>query len=502
VRRRISLTMTAMVVGALLLAGLGTLGLTVLNSVTQTQAQLVTETRHLAQAVQDEVSEGKQRDSLAVLRTTIGVLKAPLQLQGEAVLAVTPDGSLYNLLSPSGPVVLPSGLSVKQVETPDLIEGLPVSGHRGRLAWAAFLFSTSVPVGHAGTGGERFDFVNLVVVLTREAPAGVAGAATWFGVAAAATVAVALIVANRLGYRIARPLRATEAVTRRIAAGDLAARVAVPLGVGPELVSLASSVNQMAASLARAQGTQRQFLMSVSHDLRTPLTSIRGFAEAIADGATTDIDHAVGVIGTEARRLERLVGDLLELAKLESGSFSLRPETLDASEVAAQVAHAFAPQASELGLALELRRAQPGHALCQADPDRLGQVVTNLTENALKYASSCVVVTTAAETGRPVLTVEDDGPGIPAQDLPKVFDRLFQSSAQGRKLGGGAGLGLAIVAELVGAMGGEVRAESPTGPGGGTRMVVTLQPAGQQQTPSEQARAGLQPALPAPHVPA
>ena len=249
----------------------------------------------------------------------------------------------------------------------------------------------------------------------------------------------------------------------------------MPEGEGRELVSLASSVNQMAASLARSQGAQRQFLMSVSHDLRTPLTSIRGFAEALADGATTDVEHAVGIIGSEARRLERLVGDLLELARLESGAFSLRPAAVDASEVVADAAQALTPQANELGLVLDIRPAPPGTAICQADPDRLKQVVANLAENALKYASTRVVVATACPMGRPVLVVEDDGPGIPAADLPHVFERLFQSSStRGRKLGGGAGLGLSIVSELVSAMGGEVRAESPAGPGGGTRMVVTL----------------------------
>jgi signal transduction histidine kinase len=475
VRRRITLTMMAMVVGALVLAGLGTLGLTLLNSTSQTQSELLSEAKQLAQGVQDEISAGKARDSLAVLRTALGVLKSPLQLQGEAVLAVSPDGSLYNLLDPNEPVTLPSGLSAQQVESPALIEYGSVSGHRGRLAWAAYLFSTGVPVGHAGHGGNRTDVLNLVVVLTREAPTGIARAETWFFVASAVTVVVALLAALRLARRIARPLQDTEAVTRRIAAGDLNARVPVPEGEGRELVSLASSVNQMAASLARSQGAQRQFLMSVSHDLRTPLTSIRGFAEALADGATTDVEHAVGIIGSEARRLERLVGDLLELARLESGVFSLRPAALDASEVVADAAHALAPQANELGLVLDIKPAPPGTAICQADPDRLKQVVGNLAENALKYASTRVVVATACPMGRPVLVVEDDGPGIPAADLPHVFERLFQSSStRGRKLGGGAGLGLSIVAELVSAMGGEVRAESPAGPGGGTRMVVTL----------------------------
>ncbi len=467
-RRRISLTMFAMVVGALLFAGLATLGLTALDSVHQTQTELISEAKKLAQGVEEEVATGRPHESISVLRNSLSVLKAPLRLQGDAVLAVSSSGgslSLYNLLSPDQP--LPSGLTPGQLNLSDLINGLPVTGHRGRLAFAAYLFSTQIPVANVD---------NLVVVLTRQAPNGVGDAGVWFAIAAAATLAGALIVADRLGHRLARPLQQAETVTRRIAAGDLEARVPVPGGVGHELVSLATSVNQMAASLARAQGTQRQFLMSVSHDLRTPLTSIRGFAEALYDGATTDVHYAAGVIGSEAGRLERLVTDLLELAKLEAGAFSLHCHPLDLSEVVSDTAQAFAPAASALGLAVQIQTAPPDDVRCDADPDRLGQVVANLIENALKYAASGVAVSTGLSDGRPWVAVEDDGPGIPERDLPRVFERLYQSRAsEGRKLG--SGLGLAIVDELVVAMGGRVAVQSPTGPGGGTRVVATLRPA-------------------------
>ena len=256
-----------------------------------------------------------------------------------------------------------------------------MSGHRGRLAWAALLLPRPVPIDNGGS-------INLVVVLTREAPSGVGGAALWFAIASVFTIAVALIAANRLGHRIARPLQETESVTRRIARGDLDARVPVPEREGSELVSLANSVNQMAASLARAQGAQRQFLMSVSHDLRTPLTSVRGFAEALSDGATNDVQYAAGVIGSEARRLERLVTDLLELAKLESGAFGLHSGPVDLSKVVTEATQAFEPAAAGLGLTVELRTALPGEVRCEADPDRLGQVLANVVENALKYATS------------------------------------------------------------------------------------------------------------------
>lgn len=470
--------MFAMVVGALVLAGLITLGLTSLDSVHKTEAQLVTEARQLAEGVQEEVAAGNHHDSLAVLRSTLRVLKAPLNLQGEAVYGVRPNLTFYNLLDPHGSVQLPSGLRPGDVETADLVDGLPVTGHRGGLAWAALLFSTQKPVAIGGPQCPGCQDVNLVVVLTRRAPTGLGGAGTWFGIAAAATVVVSLLVTTRLGRRIARPLQQAEEVTGRIAAGDLSARVPVPKKEGHELVSLANSVNQMAASLSAARGAQRQFLMSVSHDLRTPLTSIRGYAEALAEGATDDVGRAAGVILAEARRLERLVGDLLELAKLEAGSFSLSCTDLDLHEVVASTIEGFEPAAAALGLRIELPAPESGPVLCYADPDRLGQVVANVVENALKYAETKVRATAAyAASGAPTLLVEDDGPGIPAADLARVFERLYQSpSAASRKLG--SGLGLAIVKELVTAMGGQVSAESPLQPGaGGTRITVALRPA-------------------------
>jgi len=482
VRRRLSVTMAAMVVGALVFAGLATLGLTDLNSVQQTQSELVTEAKQLAQGVEEAATTGRHHDSLAVLRGTLSVLKAPLQLQGEAVVGVSPDGAFYNPLGVDNTVALPSGLSVNQLETPQLIDALPVSGHRGRLAWAALLLPRPVPIARGSS-------INLVVVLTREAPAGVGSAALWFAIASAVTIAVALIAANRLGHRIARPLQQTEGVTRRIATGDLEARVPVPEREGPELVSLANSVNQMAASLAKAQGAQRQFLMSVSHDLRTPLTSVRGFAEALSDGTTDDVHYAAGVISSEARRLERLVTDLLELAKLESGAFSLHCGPIDLSKVVTEATQAFEPAATGLGLAIALETAPPGEVACEADPDRLAQVVANVVENALKYATSGVTVKTGRfDRGRPTVLVEDDGPGIPPEDLERVFERLFQSRLPtDRQLG--SGLGLAIVDELVTAMGGEVRAESPTGPAGGTRFVIVMLEAPVGPRPPRAARA-------------
>jgi len=227
----------------------------------------------------------------------------------------------------------------------------------------------------------------------------------------------------------------------------------------------------MAEGLERSRRLERQFLLSVSHDLRTPLTSIRGFAEALSEGKAPDPVHAAGIIGTEARRLERLVGDLLELAKLDARRFSLDVRGTDVAEVVTDTAEGFRPAADAAGVVLTV--AHEEGVTAAADPDRLAQVLANLIENALKFAGRAIVVGSGRSGPGVTVWVEDDGPGIPPGDLPHVFEP-FWHSARSPARDVGTGLGLAIVAELVATMGGAVRAESL--PTGGTRMVVSLRP--------------------------
>ena len=244
-------------------------------------------------------------------------------------------------------------------------------------------------------------------------------------------------------------------------------------GDGAELAGLARSINAMAESLERSRGMERQFLLSVSHDLRTPLTSIRGFGEALAEGRAPDPAHAGSVITAEAGRLERLVGDLLELAKLDARRFSLDIRATDVAEVVSDTIEGFRPAAERAGVTLEIdlgARGGAAAAAAAADPDRLAQIVANLVENALKFAAGRISVAVAADGV--TFSVDDDGPGIAPDDLARVFEPFYQSArAPARQVG--SGLGLAIVSELVAAMGGQVRAE-PAPSGGGTRVVVSL----------------------------
>ncbi|HLG67800.1 MAG TPA: HAMP domain-containing sensor histidine kinase [Acidimicrobiales bacterium] len=395
-------------------------------------------------------------------------------------------------LSPAGAFDRPLPVDVSgSGAVHQLLAGRPVSGGSTHLVYVL------VPL--ALTAAQKAVVVppvapqdEAVLVTTRHVALPASGLA-YFALVGLAVLAVAAGVASWLAHRFARPLRTAAAVTERIAGGDLRARMQVAPDTLPEAASLAAAINVMGESLEAARHQQRQFLLSVSHELRTPLTSIVGYADALAEGATDDVAGATAVIGAEARRLERLVQDLLDLARLDARRFSLHPEPLDVSELVARTVDNLAPTAQ--AASLDLRADTEGAAWAMADPDRLVQLLSNLVENACRYARHAVVAGARAEGPTVWLWVADDGPGIAPGDLPRVFEPHFSSdSAPGTPAGSaprrarpglGTGLGLAIVAELAAAMGGGVRAESPTGPDGGARLVVWL-PAAPPRGPGAQ----------------
>ena len=441
--RRLIVTIVAIVAAALAVASVVTFVLVRVEARSQARTELRRQAVRLAAHVETLQAPG-----------ALTVVVRALRLEGAGVLRVGPDGSLRGQLPP--------GVLREDVDVAALLAGRPHTGRRAGVIFAA------APAQRGET---------LVVVLTRNVGAGQVALGPWFLVAMLATLAGAVAVAVNLGRRLTRPLREAQDATRRIAAGDLAVRVPEEQADGSELAGLARSINVMAASLERSRGMERQFLLSVSHDLRTPLTSIRGFAEALTEGRAPDPARAGSIISTEAARLDRLVGDLLELANFDARRFSLDIRSTDVAEVVADAADGFRPAADRAGVELEVEEGPQGGAgvlpPVAADPDRLAQVVANLVENALKFARShiSVEVTPAPGGDGVAIVVEDDGPGIAPEDAAHVFERFYQSSrVPARQVG--SGLGLAIVAELVSAMGGTVRAEPA--PGGGTRVVVNL----------------------------
>ena len=275
-------------------------------------------------------------------------------------------------------------------------------------------------------------------------------------------------VAALLARRLAQPLDRVAEASRVLASGG--APEPVPRERTAELAALADAFNEMAAQLARAREAERSVLLSVSHDLRTPLTAVQGYAEGIEDG-TLEPRAAAAVLMREAKRLERLVDDLLALAKLRQGILEMRSEPVDAGEVLREAEERLRPQAQEASVALELDVG--GASSVSGDHDRLLQVATNLIENAIRVTPEGGRVTaTASGDG---FEIADTGPGIPAEELPRAFERFHLRDRLGRGSAGGAGLGLAIVRELTEAMGGEVSVESP--PGEGARFRVRLPPA-------------------------
>ena len=439
-RRRITLTMVGVVAGALVVATVGTVLLLRYQSRRDTLADL----RRQATTIATRVEDVQRPQILTALTVALRLEELRLVCFGPACRPAQQAQAL------------PPGVDRADLDVDRLRAGGTVSGASGSRVFAA----AGIPQGNGTL---------LVLVLTRRVETRLPGG-PWFVIVAALTLTVAAAVAADLGRRLTGPLREATTATGRIAAGDLGARVPVDQGDGEELAALAASINTMAASLERSRGLERQFLLSVSHDLRTPLTSIRGFAEALAEGRDPDPAHAAGVILSESRRLERLVRDLLELARLDARRFSLDIRPTDVGEVVADTAEGFRPAAEAAGVGLAV--AVDGQHTAAADPDRLSQVVANLVENALKYARSSISVGTGPGGD---LWVEDDGPGIAADDLAHVFEPFYQSArAASRDVG--TGLGLAIVHELVDAMGGDVRAESPWREGTGTRVVVTLRP--------------------------
>jgi two-component system sensor histidine kinase BaeS len=346
-------------------------------------------------------------------------------------------------------------VTTADIDLARLRAGETLTGGGASLVFAAAPASVSVPRTQGGS-----EPVLAVVVLTRKVDALLRPAVGWFLIAAVCTLAIGALVAWRFGRALTRPVRQAEEATRRISAGDLSARVPVSARDSKdELGSLIASINSMAGVLERSKGVERQFLLSVSHDLRTPLTSIRGYAEAIADGALPDPAEGGQIILSEARRLERLVGDLLDLAKLESRSFALTLGPVDLVDVAAGTVDGFRPETAEANVTMELvSGGEP--TVVSGDADRLAQVAANLFQNALKFARSEIRVSVDSADGWARLAVTDDGPGIAPEDLPHVFERLYVSRHQPQRKEIGSGLGLAIVRELVTAMGGTVQASA------------------------------------------
>jgi len=457
-RTRLFVAMAAIAIGVLLVTGVVTIALARRGAVSSAQHDLKQKAPTLADQLEQIGRRLRTRARTGAPGAGGGLLLAEtLRVSGGGLVTVTPQGTLAEGLVGLGDaaeqrageaLTLPASVAADDLDLERLTAGEQQTGRSGDTAFVA----TPLTAGARGTP---------VLVLTQKIDDSAGGRVRgFFLIGSALAAGLAMLVSFVLARRLTRPLAAMGETADAIAAGDLSARVELGKHPDDELAELASALNAMAADLEHERGLERAFLLSVSHDLRTPLTSIRGYAEALTDGtisATDEEQRAGAVIASESRRLERLVSDLLDLARLDARQFSLHPQTFDAVGVVGTALDAFRPAAVELGLALDL--AAPPSLPIVADADRLTQIVANLVENALKYAATRISVDLRAAAGGAVdLRVRDDGPGIARADAPHVFERLFVSRDRpGRSVG--TGLGLAIVSELASAMGGSARVD-------------------------------------------
>ena len=279
---------------------------------------------------------------------------------------------------------------------------------------------------------------------------------------------LALLAAGFVASRVTRPLRRLTLAVDTIADGDRAARSTLVPAPG-ELGELAAAVDRMARDLDRHRRLRQALVADVAHELRTPLTILQGELEAAVDGVTTVTPASLASLHDEVLRLTRLVEDLDALADAEAAPLELRHETVDLAAVARTAVAGLTGRAEQHNVTLATRLST---VRVVGDPLRLGQVVTNLLTNALKFSppGGTVDVEVRRERDEARCTVIDDGPGIPAEEIDHVFERFWRGRAAGQIRG--TGVGLAVVAELTDAHGGRVEAANATGRG--ARLTVRL----------------------------
>ncbi|MEV0267481.1 HAMP domain-containing sensor histidine kinase [Hamadaea sp. NPDC050747] len=312
------------------------------------------------------------------------------------------------------------------------------------------------------------------VVLTAPAATGTAWAVLkglWFPLGAG--LLAGMLAGVLLARRLTRPLRNAAVAAARIRAGDHAVRV--PVEEPPEVADLALALNELAGALAVSEARQREFLLSISHELKTPLTTLRGYAEALADGVVQENETApVGktMLG-EADHLARLIDDLLALARLDAVDFPLQTAIVDLVPVVRAVHDAWQPRCTAHGVPLKVQ-APDAELRVTTDPGRLRQVIDGLLENALRVVppGRPIMVELTANPQAAIVQVRDGGPGFTDDDLAVAFQRgaLHQRYQGVRKVG--SGLGLALAAGLVRRLGGTISAGHA--PEGGAALTVTL----------------------------
>ena len=397
----------------------------------------------------------------ALWDTTLSQVGASIASDGGYILVQNPNGAIRVVAGDPSSLTMPSGL-IGRTTTSDGKAFIYIEPSKDATGGRTIVFAvpdTSAKMALGDLGGAML-IVALVLLI------------------------VGIPVAWLLSRSLTGPMRrlANAAAELPAASGETQP---LPLEGPTEVRALTERFNAMAHELASTRQEETHLLANLRHDLRTPLTSIGGFAEAIADG-TASGDRAASAartIAEEAQRLERLVGELGVVERLRQGPASLRPEALDATALLTDAAARFEARASGLGLAIEVAGAIPGTPALAFTGDRLAaeRILQNLIENALSVVPRGGHVWLRAASlrmpGRPTgiaLSVTDDGPGFPPGTSERVFERFFRADPS--RTGGGSGLGLAIVRELARAHGGEAWAENVAPHGAQVTVLLPLNP--------------------------
>jgi histidine kinase len=298
-----------------------------------------------------------------------------------------------------------------------------------------------------------------------------------FLAASAATLA-AVLVSFLVSRRVVEPVRRMMAASQRISDGHYEERVLVRGTLPPEemdeLDQLAVTFNQMASRLERTESMRSQLIGDLAHELRTPLSTIKGSLEGLMDGMLEPDEANLLQLHREAERLQRLVADLQELSRVEAGAFELKLQPASVGDLIASAAERLGRQFQDKGVNLEVE-LPPGLPTVLADDDRTGQVLLNLLGNALQYtpAGRAVRIRARGAAAEVQIEIQDEGIGIPAEHLQHIFTRFYRVDPSRSRAGGGSGIGLTIAKHLVERQGGRIWAESP-GAGQGSRFTFSL----------------------------
>jgi signal transduction histidine kinase len=317
------------------------------------------------------------------------------------------------------------------------------------------------------SGGKR---VGTLVVATRKSSL----QADWLtlierlAIAFAGGIVVAALLGLYLSRRITKPVLALAEAADEVAEGRYGVEIPRVPG-GGEIGDLAERFGEMASRLQESDQRERTFLMTVSHELRTPLTAIRGHIEALREGVAADEEsreESLAIVYAETERLERLVGDVLDLAKLNARRFSVRHEEVDMGRVVETAYAAFSEEARRREI--DYREDVDGRPVIVSDGDRVLQIISNLLSNAFRWTpdGGRIELRLQARDGMVAVSIQDTGPGIPADERDRIFRPFW--SRDGR----GTGLGLPIANELAGALGGHIELETEPGHGSRFRLVL------------------------------